>query len=249
MKARTIALFGMLVMLCGCVTTPQSSTTTTLENNVLPTEETEPATTLLECTLSLCDCKCHPKGTTIEETTGRLCGINCKGEYGVEGCELRDGSCAEVRDTTTTTLVQMANPASQKCVEDNGTLEILDRPDGQVGVCHLPGGGVCEEWAYFRGECAKGDCVCGAVGTRSEGWYCNGELLYWAQCSADSSSLLDCSRYAGADACTMEYDPACALVVLNTGQKIRQTYGNPCQACKAMKAVGYTKGECPAPVD
>lgn len=48
----------------------------------------------------------------------------------------------------------IANPASVYCVEHNGTLDIRDTPEGQAGYCTFPGGSVCEEWAYFRGECA-----------------------------------------------------------------------------------------------
>jgi putative hemolysin len=55
--------------------------------------------------------------------------------------------------TTERTMVgttQMANPASTNCVDKGGTLTIT--PD-QTGMCKLPNGKVCEEWALFRGEC------------------------------------------------------------------------------------------------
>ncbi len=51
--------------------------------------------------------------------------------------------------------VQIANPASVNCIDNNGTLEIVDTPQGQVGMCTLPSGKVCEEWAYFREECTE----------------------------------------------------------------------------------------------
>ena len=48
----------------------------------------------------------------------------------------------------------IANPASTNCVTLNGTLEIVDEVNGQVGYCHLKDGRVCEEWALFRdGSC------------------------------------------------------------------------------------------------
>jgi putative hemolysin len=49
----------------------------------------------------------------------------------------------------------IANPASVYCVEHGGTLDIRDdvENEGQIGLCILPGGAECEEWAYFRGEC------------------------------------------------------------------------------------------------
>ena len=50
----------------------------------------------------------------------------------------------------------IANPASVNCVQTlGGTLEIADRADGQIGLCHLKDGRVCEEWALMR----DGTCV------------------------------------------------------------------------------------------
>ena len=51
---------------------------------------------------------------------------------------------------------QLANPASQNCVKEGGTLKIERRPDGgQYGVCIFIDNYQCEEWALFRGECPK----------------------------------------------------------------------------------------------
>jgi len=53
--------------------------------------------------------------------------------------------------------VGIANPASVNC-EDNGwTLEIKDETGWQIGICNFPDGSSCEEWAFMRGECKKGD--------------------------------------------------------------------------------------------
>jgi hypothetical protein len=49
----------------------------------------------------------------------------------------------------------MANPASVFCEEQGFQLEIRTIADGsQAGVCIFPDGSECDEWAYFRGECA-----------------------------------------------------------------------------------------------
>jgi len=56
--------------------------------------------------------------------------------------------CAKSENT------QIANPASVYCEENGGELEIVTAADGsQSGNCKFPDGKVCEEWAYFRGEC------------------------------------------------------------------------------------------------
>jgi len=44
-----------------------------------------------------------------------------------------------------------ANPASVKCTQDGGTLQIITQTDrSQYGVCKFPSGKTCEEWDYFR---------------------------------------------------------------------------------------------------
>lgn len=47
----------------------------------------------------------------------------------------------------------MANPASQNCVNQGGTLTIEERGDGgQFGVCTFEDNLQCEEWALLRGD-------------------------------------------------------------------------------------------------
>ena len=48
-------------------------------------------------------------------------------------------------------VVGLANPASVHCGKLGGRTNIETLPDGsQVGMCALPDGRVCEEWALFR---------------------------------------------------------------------------------------------------
>ena len=51
---------------------------------------------------------------------------------------------------TTTSDVGLANPASVFCVEQGGTVEIVDEAGGQVGYCVLPDGRRLDEWEFFR---------------------------------------------------------------------------------------------------
>jgi Tol biopolymer transport system component/putative hemolysin len=48
----------------------------------------------------------------------------------------------------------MPNPASKFCEDQGYQLEIRDEADGQKGYCVFPDGSECEEWAFYRGECA-----------------------------------------------------------------------------------------------
>jgi len=52
---------------------------------------------------------------------------------------------------------QMANPASENCSKQGGTLAIQKRGDGgEYGVCMFEDNRQCEEWAMLRGECPVG---------------------------------------------------------------------------------------------
>lgn len=50
--------------------------------------------------------------------------------------------------------IGLANPASVFCGEQGYTLEMRTDANGTQGVCIFPDGSECEEWAFFRGECA-----------------------------------------------------------------------------------------------
>jgi putative hemolysin len=55
---------------------------------------------------------------------------------------------------TGTPPANMPNPASVYCEQNGNQLEIPTATDGsQSGVCVFPDGSICDEWAYFRGEC------------------------------------------------------------------------------------------------
>ncbi len=57
--------------------------------------------------------------------------------------------------STDTETAQLANPASVYCEDQGFTLEIRTADDGsQSGFCIFPDGSECEEWAYYRNECA-----------------------------------------------------------------------------------------------
>ena len=56
---------------------------------------------------------------------------------------------------TDTPLADMPNPASVYCVEQGYRTEIRTAADGsQSGVCIFPDGSECDEWSFYRKECA-----------------------------------------------------------------------------------------------
>ena len=61
----------------------------------------------------------------------------------------------DVAPAPVATSAGIANPASNYCTEKGGTSEIRTAQDGtQYGVCRFSNGSECDEWAFFRGECA-----------------------------------------------------------------------------------------------
>jgi putative hemolysin len=51
----------------------------------------------------------------------------------------------------------MPNPASVYCEENGGKVDIRTAADGsQQGFCVFADGTECDEWAYYRSECAPG---------------------------------------------------------------------------------------------
>ena len=51
----------------------------------------------------------------------------------------------------------LANPASQNCIKEGGTLQIQKLGSGgEYGVCYFLDNRQCEEWALLRGNCPVG---------------------------------------------------------------------------------------------
>ena len=56
---------------------------------------------------------------------------------------------------TATPGAGLPNPASVFCEEEGYRFEIRTAADGsQQGFCVFPDGSECDEWAFYRGECA-----------------------------------------------------------------------------------------------
>lgn len=144
-----------------------------------------------------------------------------------------------------TPTTMLANPASVYCEQQSGTLEIVtDASGAQSGICHLVDGTICEEWAYFRGECH----------TTSPGQACTEEAKLCPDGSAVGRTWPNCefAPCPGEEptACTMQYDPVCASVAVQCVkapcQTIEQTFWNMCVMNANKLATFLHKGECTA---
>ena len=70
--------------------------------------------------------------------------------------------------TRPTPQAKMPNPASMHCEQNGGKLDLRqDSAGGVTGVCVFPNGSECEEWAYFRGECKRGNSQVSPIPTPS----------------------------------------------------------------------------------
>jgi hypothetical protein len=72
------------------------------------------------------------------------------------------GACVPLPPATpvepsSTAAAGIANPASENCLKQGGTLTIAEQPGGgQYGICVFQDNRQCEEWALLRGECPAG---------------------------------------------------------------------------------------------
>lgn len=54
--------------------------------------------------------------------------------------------------TTDSVAAGLANPASEYCVAQGGTVEIVNEDAGEVGYCNLPDGRRIEEWELYNSD-------------------------------------------------------------------------------------------------
>jgi putative hemolysin len=75
--------------------------------------------------------------------------------FALTACSARRTQEVTYQPVAATQQAGMPNPASLHCTQQGNKLEIHTAADGsQNGVCVFPDGSSCDEWAYFRGECA-----------------------------------------------------------------------------------------------
>jgi len=67
-------------------------------------------------------------------------------------CSQGSAPSDSIAPTTSDSVVGLANPASQYCVEQGGQLNLVDETAGQVGYCTLPDGTRIEEWELFNSQ-------------------------------------------------------------------------------------------------
>lgn len=120
----------------------------------------------------------------------------------------------------------LANPASVKCNLDGGVLVTQkDANGGEYSNCKFPDGSVCEEWAYYHGECSpkkpltlnqlSTSCTsafdgCNTCSRASGGqWACTMMACMGEQKSATCKNAASDTDTKKPAICTKEYAPVC----------------------------------------
>jgi putative hemolysin len=77
------------------------------------------------------------------------------GMFVLSACTVKNTK--SITTTATPNNAKIANPASEYCSQKGGKLETRqDASAGSAGVCVFPDASECDEWAFYRGECAPG---------------------------------------------------------------------------------------------
>jgi len=64
------------------------------------------------------------------------------------------GPAADLSTPAAPTPVGVANPATIACIRAGGVPSTERGADGsERGLCRLPSGQICDQWAFFRAEC------------------------------------------------------------------------------------------------
>ena len=88
----------------------------------------------------------------MSKTTLRFTAVAIAAGLSLVGCGSDDAPSDTTIAARGTAPPAIANPASEFCVEQGGTVEIVDEAGGEVGYCNLPDGTRVDEWEYFRSE-------------------------------------------------------------------------------------------------
>lgn len=164
----------------------------------------------------------------------------------------------------------LANPASVKCNLDGGvSVTQKDANGGEYSNCKFPDGSVCEEWAYYRGECSpkkpltldqlSTSCTSAFDGCnncfRASGgqWACTMMACMGEQKSATCKNAASDTDTKKPAICTKEYAPVCGKKKITTctpsipascsDSVENKTYSNKCMM-QADGASLVSEGAC-----
>jgi hypothetical protein len=102
---------------------------------------------------------------------------------------------------------KIGNPASQNCLKSGGKWTAEEGPAGQYGVCTMPDGKACEEWALYRGECPEAGVDVSAYSNQADRY-----------CLLTGNDITVEGKEGDAGTCKVGNDECSAQVFFETGK-------------------------------
>ena len=76
------------------------------------------------------------------------------------GCSLKVSDAPKKSSASDNNDAKIGNLASTFCKDQGGLNKIVVNKDGsESGLCVFEDGSSCDEWAFYRNECTKGDSL------------------------------------------------------------------------------------------
>lgn len=158
-------------------------------------------------------CLIPPEGKACTTEYVPVCGEDGKTYSNTCFAEIANVSVAHMGECN----ASIANPASEFCIRQGGKVEIeTDASGGQLGVCVLPTGQKCEEWAYYRGECPAKNCsgTCPQYAPPAPGWCSDGTVVE-----------------RGVDECGCQLPPTCERLAKRMTRELCESAGGHFNEC------------------
>ncbi len=125
--------------------------------------------------------------------------------------------------TVTPNSANIANPAAAYCRQQGNRPEIRTAADGsQNGVCIVPGGNECDEWAYYRGECSsesQSQAVAALSAKLAEELHVPGASLDVVSVQAASWSDACLGLPQDGENCALGFTPGFRVTLVSAGKK------------------------------
>jgi hypothetical protein len=110
------------------------------------------------------------------------------------------------RSPVNTTGTGIPNPAAEYCTSMHNRYEIRTATDGsQFGVCILPDGVECDEWAYYRGTCPAVAGPGEAAPDPAADFCLSGNYMYQTRKDVDGNEVAVCVFPDGSQCDAMQY--------------------------------------------
>ncbi len=132
--------------------------------------------------------------------------------------------------------VALANPAAAACTQKGYQDQIRTASDGsQYGVCIFPDGSLCDDWAYYRGDCGPG--------TKTPDLPTRTPLPTQAAASSTENKVVEAARTALANRLNISpFDISLSAIERVTFTNTCLDLADPTEACDPVDTPGFKIG-------